>query len=217
NLKPKKKNQYLINFKNMNINLPFGIEMINSNPEREVVKIEKEIRKFIDIEATLAGEVNKDLKLTFNKLSVKTVLLSGPRSLINTLKKITTKPIDLEKLKVDGKIKVELDLPDNRLARADQADIFWEFNVRATKANKKINNIPITFVSSKFVKKSSVRTASLIVLSGEDIKLQMNNIKITAEVPNDARGRTSINLKASLPENMMLLEIRPKTVDVYVK
>jgi YbbR domain-containing protein len=219
NLRPQRKNQYVVNFKNLNINLPFGIQLVNANPVRKVVKIEPEVKKLIGIEPVLTGEVDKDLRLTSHRLSRKKVLISGPSSLLRSIKKINTKPIMLEKLKKDGKLKIELNLPDNRLSAVDKDPIFWEYNVRANKANKRVSNVPIIFVSSKFIKRSSLKKASVIVLTEEDVdvKEMVSQIKIMANVPNDAKGKVKVKLSAQLPENIMLLEIIPPSIEVYVK
>lgn len=218
-LRAKKKNQFLVNFKNLNFNLPFGIQMLSVNPERKTVNIEPEVKRLIPIEPVIIGTLDKDLKLTSSSLNRKKVLISGPSSILGLIKKITTRPINISDLKADGKLKVDLNLPDNRLVSMETEELFWEYNIRANKANKKLSNVPITFISSKFIKRSSLKYVDVVVLVNEDANMEeiVKGTKIIAELPDNASGKLQVKLKAQIPDSISLLEIRPLSIEVYVK
>jgi YbbR domain-containing protein len=212
-----KKNFYKVHFNRGDIKLPFGVSVESVSPEVQSIYLEKKKSKRFQIIPQFNGTLSKELKMISSKITPSKIFVQGPKSLINDLKHIKSQSIDLSTFKKDGELEVALDI-DDRLTWANEEKVVFSYKVRARKANKKINNVPIRFLSSNQNFKGSVTSVSMTVLTEkENSEIKPGNIQVIADIPDNAKGKIEVPLKAVLPKDIILLEIEPKTIFIYVK
>ncbi len=207
-----------VKFKPTDINLPFGVKVTKMEPTRVYLEIEKAMIKKIPIKAITTGQLPRVQKMIYGRLENKFVQLQGPSSVIRDLESVQTMPIDISNFTGEGRVKVLPLMDDDRLTRIDADELYYSYKVKPTKANLVLKDIPIKFLTSKTVSKPEKRIVSLIVLSeeGDEDDINKDEIQVIAEIPDTARGKTMVELKATLPNGLYLIEIQPNKIFVYV-
>lgn len=195
--------------------LPLGVEVTEIQPHRLEVKLEKQRSKVIKIKPFLVGEVSPELELLKYELVPSVLKLSGPGSVLNTLTDLETAPIELDKLKGDGRVKVLLKDIDPRLKAEDSLkEAEFLYRIKPKKANFTLKDVNIRFLTSSSGFVSKIKTATLDVLLPEGKEVSASDVKVVAEIPDGSKGEVRIKLEAELPEGVHLLQIYPETINV---
>ena len=214
----KNKTRYEINVAELGMTFPFGVELTRVQPSRLIVKLEKSLIKEIPVKKMLIGEVPSDHKMVGSSIEPKKILVEGPISLVRKIKFVETGPIELNGLTGDSSLKVPLLRPDERIMLEDEF-VEFKYTIHPTRANMILKKIPVKFLSSKLIKHVDRRNVNLMVLADnkEKFKYGTEDINVIAEVPDKAKGRVEVALKAKLPEGLHLLEIQPNSIFVEVE
>lgn len=203
------------------LNLPFGMVVERVLPRRLEIKLEKKASKIVPLRLQFAGELPEKLSLEQTRLDPSEVEVYGPRSLITRLKELPIKPIDLEGLPGHESIPVEVQLSDERLTLTGGFDLRFYYQLKASRSNLTLSKLPIKMSSGKRLIESSIKFADVkLLVSDREMKNRSkisSSIQVWADVPLEARGRTEVPLKVTIPPSVHLLEIRPKTIIVNIK
>lgn len=205
-------------FRPHDLALPFGVNVTKIEPKRLTLTLEKAITKEVLIRPQYIGSLSPDQKLIRESLSPGRIKIRGPVTLLRNFDSIATQPIELSGITGEGIQIVELQLPDERIQFIDETKIEFRYLVKPMRANMVIENIKIKFLTSRYVRKASRRSVSLVVLSdkGSEVDIPKSEIEVLAEIPENQRGKVEVELKAKLPAGIHLLEIKPKKIFVYV-
>jgi YbbR domain-containing protein len=203
------------------LSLPFGMMVERVLPRRISLRMEKKALKVVPIKLQLKGSLPDKLSLTNTELRPSEVEVMGPKSRINKLKRITTKPIELESLLGQEERTVELELSDDRLSFGAHRDIKLRYQLKASSANYVLNNHPVRFLTQARSVTSKLKGVTLKLLVPEKILKNRSNIsssvQVWADISDSAQGRIEVPLKVVLPPSIHLLEIKPKTIIVNVQ
>jgi YbbR domain-containing protein len=212
-------NTYFITFSPTKLKLPFGVDVVKISPAKQKIVIEKTISKKIPLQVSTRGKLNEQLRLVNSKLNPEKIRVTGPRSVLRNLDYIETQSVDLADLSKDGEKILKVESQDERIHITADSTVQWSYKIRAKKANRKISDLKIRFLSSKGYRRSSHRSASITVLAdaSEDLSSLVKKVQIVADIPEDAKGKVTVPLSAKLPNEMTLLEIVPNTIEVVVK
>lgn len=212
-------NTYFITFSPTKLKLPFGVEVVKISPAKQKIVIEKTITKKVPLQVATRGKLNEQLRLVNSKIKPEKIKVTGPRSVLRNLDYIETQPVDLADLNKDGEMALKVESQDERIYISEDSTVQWSYQIRAKKANRKISNVKIRFLSSKGYRRSSHRSASITVLAdaSEDLSSLVQKVQIVADIPEDAKGKVTVPLSAKLPNEMTLLEIVPSSIEVVVK
>jgi YbbR domain-containing protein len=211
-VKNKKRVQYSI--KDSDILLPFGVDVVQLEPEKISIRFDKLINKKIPIKANVGGELPTDLKLISAKVIPSSVSIEGPRSAMKKFGVTKTRMLDIGALTGIGEVDIELaDLP-RYINYKSKKSFKLKYDIRPKKANMNLKNIPINFVSTTHKFKPSKRSVSLDVLAPEGKSIRSSEVKVYGEIPAKKKGRFSIKLRAILPEGVHLLKINPEIIRI---
>ncbi len=208
-----------VKFKSRDISLPFGVKVTKIEPSRIYLDIEQTLTKKVPVKINTLGELPSIQKMVYSKVEPKSVLVKGPFSVVNELAHVETEAVSLNELKGEGSRPLKLALDDGRVSVVDTSEVEYSFHVKPTQANLVLKDIPIKFLTSKIISQAEKRKVSLIVLSEKpgNEELDVSKVQVIAEIPDTAKGRTMVELKASLPTGLQLVEIQPNKIFVYVK
>ncbi|MEX0798401.1 MAG: CdaR family protein [Bacteriovoracaceae bacterium] len=212
------KNQYEINVNDLGMSFPFGVDLTRVEPNRVVVRLEKALVKEARIKLNTTGEVPSDHKMITSSIEPKKVMIEGPASIVRKIDRIETAPIELNGLTGSGKIMAFLSRPDDRVSLS-QKEVEYQYTIQPTRANLILKNVPVKFLSSQLVKAANRRSVNLMVLADNEEKLEYGkkDIEVVADIPESAKGKIKVELKAKLPAGLHLLEIQPPFLEVEVE
>lgn len=216
----KKQNSFTVDIIPTQLNLPFGMVVERVLPRKIPVKLEKKVSKSVPVRAKFSGSLPEQLSISKSALEPAEVMVHGPRSLINKLKEVQTRPIDLDGLVGLSEIPVELRLPDERMTVEGARDLKFTFHLKAASANLTLKDLPIRFLTQHKHVVTPTKKATLKLLVPERIKDRSNissSVQIWADIPANARGKVEVPLKAIIPPGMHLMGITPKTIIVNVQ
>jgi YbbR domain-containing protein len=203
------------------LSLPFGMVVERVTPRRLSIRLEKKASKIVPLKLQFTGELPDKLSLTKTEIRPAEVEVYGPRSLIQNLKELPIKPIELNNLIGQESLPVEVFIPDERLTLTSGHDVNFHYQLRATSANLDLKDLPIKFLTHSKEINPSIKKATVKLLVPELILKSRSNISSTiqvwADIPENAKGRTEVQLKVVLPPSIHLLEISPKSIVVNVK
>lgn len=203
------------------LNLPLGMKVLEAQPRKIQVSLEKKVSKIVPLKLQLQGELPLNLSIQKAYLEPQEVEVYGPRSAVLKLKEISTKPVDLESLEGQDQIQVEAQLPDERLSITGGFDLKLYYQLKASRSNLTLDQVPVRFLSENKRVTSSTRSAQVRVFVGDKVMKNRSNVSSTvqvwADIPSDARGKMVVPLKVILPPSVHLVEVNPKTIIVNVQ
>lgn len=209
---------YNFSIKSLKTNFPFAVDVLKVTPDKVLIELEPKSTKIVPINLTTVGNIPDDHKMIESYIYPREVNISGPASLVKNISSFETFPVELNGLTGIGQKKLGIVQNDTRLY-LPFTQVDYHYNLRPTRANLIIKDVPVRFFSTNIVVSANRREVNLMVLAdkGDEAIYNKNNIKVIAEIPDDAKGNTEVELKAQLPKGVHLLEIQPSTVEVYVK
>jgi YbbR domain-containing protein len=215
----KKQKSYKLKPNGDMVSVPLGVSTKVLRPEFIEIKIDKYYEKKVPLKMSLVGEVSEGQKILSKKLSKKTITIGGPKSLVDEVSSVPTKPVDLSTLKGEGSLNVFPLMEDSRVVHIDkERDIKLHYQVRPTSANLTLKKLKIRFLSSKKIVSASHRYATLEVLAEEPgRKISKSEVQIVADIPESSSGKVKIALKALLPDDIHLLKVHPEKISVKIK
>lgn len=201
--------------------LPFGMVVERVSPRRIPIRLERKASKIVPLRAQFIGNLPEKLSLIKPELQPSEVEVYGPRSVIATLKDLSTRPIDLELLVGQENVTVEVALSDDRLSLPSDSKVTFRYQLKATSGNLTLKDIPIKFLTRSKIKETKIKFATLKLLVPEKALKNRSNIsssvQVWADIPENAKGQVTVPLKVVLPPSMHLLEISPKTIIVNIQ
>ena len=212
------KNSYTFPVRSLGMTFPFGVEVIKVVPEKLVIELDRNHQKMVPIRLNTLGEIPSDHQLLNSSISPKEILISGPEKQLRNVQYIETMPVELSGLKGQGQFKLSFINKDMRV-KFPFNQVTYEYNIRPTRANLLIKDVPVYYYSSKIVTRLSRRKVNLMVLAknAAQDKISREDIKVIAEVPSDAVGVVEVVLKAQLPDDFQLLEVQPAKIEITLK
>lgn len=217
NIFRKNKSEYEISVSNIGMTFPFGININSVEPRTIKVVLDKELRKKIPVSIQTIGKVPDDHKLIQQILIPKEITIIGPQKIVKKYNEVKTLPFNLDEITQSDTKRLSLYKLDDYISYT-QNEVDFQYEVQPTRANVLIKNVPISFFTTQTFKKPNRRFVNLMVLAenGELIEETKKKIKVIAEIPQDAKGVTNVDLTATLPQGLHLLEIIPNKINIDV-
>ncbi len=207
---------FAVTFEKNMVRLPFGVEVQDIEPKQVVLSLEREIKKLVPIRLRTVGEVGKDLKLVEKSFQPKEFMIRGPYGVLKKTVLLNTLPVDLSTLEGKGELRLPLENVDRRIVIEEKRDVAFSYTIRPNKANLTLKNINISFLTKHTRFQSSDQRVALDVLVSSDRKdaMRSSEVKVIAEIPDNAKGKVRIKLRAELPDGVNLLQIHPEFINV---
>ena len=199
--------------------LPDGVDVLQISPNRVPLLLEPTFEKKVSIKPRFSGDLAPGF--TIDSITIKPQLapVRGPRAYLEKLKSIPTRPLDVQDLKSDVEMLVNLDLPSTiRLATAEGAFFRAFIKVSNNPTRILIRRVPVMYKNARYTHKASVSLINALVegpthvLAKLDTKRVFALIDMTRYPPGDYRGLAP---KLVLPDTVKVLEQWP-ILDLFV-
>ncbi len=154
------------------------------------------------------------------EINPKTIKVIGPKDLIDQLKTVATKTIELSNLKKTAKGTYQLDIEsENELLEFKPNEV--EVTIPVEKFTEKVFELPITIVAKKFKKEIRTFPEQVKVIFNVPISRfdELNEVKLKAIVNMDEYDPTKKKLLVEIigaPEDLELVRIEPDKVEYII-
>ena len=134
---------YLFPVEEKRIPMDRGIKILSITPPYLSVQLEKKVRKSFKITIPYIGKPAKGHIALDAAAEPASVELVGASSLINSIKELKTKPIDITNISESFKKKIPLDLENPSIISSSDPIIIVSVPIQQQRVSKTIENIPI--------------------------------------------------------------------------
>lgn len=201
------------------LSLPFGMVVERVLPRKINIKLEKKMTKTVPLKPRFVGNLPEGLTLSRSELTPKEIEIWGPQSLVKKIKEVTTAPIDKEALIGGNSMNVDLVNRDERVVYEIYQPPKLNYQLKATKANLILRDLPIRYLTQNKKAKANTDTATIRLLVPESMIERGNAaissaIQVWADIPSQSQGRIEANLRAILPPGIHLVDISPRSIIV---
>lgn len=196
------------------------LQVIDISPDTISVSIEKIITKKLPVKANLdiSYKTGFGLALPVSQ-NVDSILVSGPRSIINNLNEIQTERLTLAG--VDGEITANLNLPQNQVLKYNIENISVKLDVQRI-VEKQFDEIEVEILDIPpdrevvlLPNKISCSVRGGIQVLGKLSNDQFHSFVFYHDIVKDTSG--SVSPKIDLPSNTTLLFIKPERLRYIIK
>jgi YbbR domain-containing protein len=218
NYSPRKK-RASISLSTLDFNFPFGIEVKKIVPAKINIEFDRKIWKRVPVRYSTISELPEELKFVDAKQSVNKVKISGPKEVLRNIGQLKLDPIDLSKVEKTKKYILAVELDDPRV-QIEPNTVEVEYMVKANQSNRRLQNIPIQFLTTHIISNVSVQKVTVMLLVNDETKtgdIKPEDISVIAKIPRGASGKITVPLTVELPEGVALLKTLPEKVSVEVK
>jgi YbbR domain-containing protein len=196
-----------------------GMSVLQISPAQIPITLEETIQKVVNIEARLAGDLLPGYKLESVRMVPDRVTVQGPRSVLDKIKIVLTRPLDVQDLRSNVEMLAYLDLPGPvRLAPNQKSFFRAQIDVSGHTTRLLLRDIPVKFENATNAFKAS-RDAVNVQLEGpRDVMAALNRNAVTAVLdlakfpPGDYRG---LSPQVLVPDTVRVMRQWP-IIDLYV-
>jgi len=215
--------EYQLTQKNLTYNNdtpPPGLEVLQISPQQFTLALEELVEKTLPISPRLVGEVEKGMMIDSVVVTPGEVMVAGPKSVLDSLRSISTRPLDVAGLNTDVEMLATLDAPTPqvRVRSVDGALYRAEIKVTYTPMRVLLREIPVIFENAELAYRASTQAVNAL-LEGPPAAVQaLSNKNVFAVIdlaqfpPGDYRG---LSPKVVVPEKVKAVEQWP-IVDLFV-
>ncbi|MBY0515337.1 MAG: hypothetical protein K2P81_00410 [Bacteriovoracaceae bacterium] len=200
--------------KSSDLVLPFGVKVEKISPRILPLRLERKASKLLPVKLVLTGDLPQDLQIQNMQIRPTEVEVVGPRSLIQGMKEITTKPIEIESLYGQTNLSLEWNLPDERLVVSKGGNPQITYGLKAKRANMVLEKVPVRLLGEGVLPRQ--QTVAIVLWAPPDVVRRVDksdlNVQVWAEVPEGSKKAVEVELRAVLPPRLHLVEIRPKRI-----
>jgi YbbR domain-containing protein len=214
--------EYALSDRNLsynNISPPEGMTVLQLSPAQIPITLEETIQKVVGIEPRLAGDIMPGFKVESVQMIPDRVTVQGPRSALEKIQAVQTRPMDVQDLRSDVEMLAYLDLPGTVRLAANQKSFFRaKIDVSGHTARILVRDIPVKFENETFEFKASRTTVNAYLEGPKEIMGGLNPRTLTAVLdlstygPGDYRG---LSPKIAAPATVRVARQWP-AIDVYV-
>lgn len=133
-LRPEYRNigkNFRLKFSATHLELPLGVEVLDISPKETLVELDHIGELEVPIKLQLTGTVPNDRKLKEFKLNHDSIMISGPITLLKTLNRVDTLPVNLGLINKDeGTLIIELAPLDPRLYKEENFKLKLDFKTK---------------------------------------------------------------------------------------
>ena len=200
-----------IDYKNMNIII---------TPNRIPIVLDELVYKTVPVNVVTIGTASLGLNIDDIIVNPSNVIISGPKTLISSINKINTIPLDLSDRYLDYSTRLKLNMPKNIKSDTSLVDINVIFNKDMEKIEFNDIVVNINNLDSRFnIKLDSPLIVQKLVLevnknlitniSQRDLFLYLNLKNIT-----NAGVYSNMSVEVNIPTYAKLLNIEPSFFDI---
>ena len=199
--------------------LPAGVDVLQISPNRIPLLLEPTFEKKVSIRPRFSGDLAPGFTIDSITIEPPLAPVRGPLAHLEKLKSIPTRPLDVQDLKSDVEMLVDLDLPPMiRLIEKKGEFIRAFIKVSNNPTRVLIRRIPVMYKNARYSHKASLSLINAHVEGPKDILDKLDARRVFALIdmakypPGDYRGLAP---KIILPDTVKVLEQWP-ILDLFV-
>jgi YbbR domain-containing protein len=203
----------------LSVSPPEDMTVLQISPSVIPLTLEELLHKELAIEPLLSGTLAPGFALGQVKVAPPMAEVAGPRSVMEKLRALKTRPLDIQDLHANVEMLAPLDLPPGvRLVGKPEAFFRALIAVTGNPTRVLLRNIPVVFENVGHEYKVSTTALNVHLEGARDSLPGLNRSNVFAVIdlakypPGDYRG---VVPRVVLPENVRVLEQWP-IVDLYV-
>jgi len=214
--------EYSLTDKNIiynNTSLPPTVTILQVSPSSIPLVLEETVAVSVPIKPRFSGTMASGFTLGAIQINPKTAKVRGPRTVLEKLSFVHTRPLDVQDLSSNVDMAVELDLPSTVRLDKDQENFFQaKITVSNNPLRLLLRDVPIVFENSDYVYKTSTRTVNVFLEGPSEAMSKLNKSNVFAQLnmskypPGDHRGLVPLIV---VPDTVRVIEQWP-IVDLYV-
>ncbi len=204
-------------FREKDINLPAGLKVTKIEPSQVEIILEREVEKTVAVEPGIYGSPPPGWKIAEIEVIPKKVKVCGPKSIVYRLRRVRTKPVDINGLTGFVTRKVPLDLPD--LVQVKGPSLV-EVRIKIVEhvVTREFKDLPIQVRGAKTKVDLSRQTVNTILQGPERLLGPFAKTRVEAfvDVSELKPGRYLLEIKLEIPPGVKLLKLEPKKINVKI-
>jgi len=212
--------EYLLPVEKNRIPLQSGIKIISVNPSYLSVKLEKKIRKTFKIKVAYVGQPAKGYRVLAATTEPSSIELAGAFSLIQSIKELKTKPINLTDVHESFKKEIPLDLEIPSVIPKPDNIIVVSVPIQEIMVLKTIQNIPIQVkntASNVQIKPSQITIKIKGPFESLGNQELLDQIHSFIDLNNLGPGVYARHAYIDIPVGLMMTEVTPQVFTVKIE
>ncbi|MCK5311022.1 MAG: YbbR-like domain-containing protein [Desulfobacteraceae bacterium] len=201
------------------ISIPPGIKILIVKPSYIKVGLERKVLKTFPVSVPYTGKEASGYVALSARIEPPEVTLTGPESVISSIKNLKTKPVDLTKANESFKKKMPVDLQGFN-TKSEPAIVTVFIPIEKKKITKILKNLPIELKNAKPEDSVSPSTIILTIKGGHDI-LGRKEIKEKIKVSIDVKGlKAGVYVRRAvidLPLELVMTNAQPEIFTVKIE
>jgi YbbR domain-containing protein len=205
-----------------NIKVPAGsgIEVLQVNPTRITLVLERTISKEVPIVVPVLDEPPRGFEI-YSKTSIPpSVVITGPRSHVDPVEEISTEAVSLSNLKESARFSVNLDFNSDSLRSSITGPVQVDVRIGPIRKLFTIAHVPVIPDDDSFAvtpKEISVQVLAPIESGGDIDAADFSAIVETENLDTSilpVKATPTVKLTERLDENVVIRDIKPSGVSV---
>ena len=211
---------YFIPVEGKRIPINRGIKILSINPSYLSVKLEKKVSKTFKITVPYIGMPAKGHIALDAATEPSSMKLIGAASLIQSIKELKTKPIDITNVNESFKKKIPLDLENPSIISSSDPIIIVSVQIQQQRISKTIKNIPIQIWNSTL--KVTIEPSTITIKIKGPFET-LNNKKITDQIYSfiDLKGLApgvyARHAYINIPWDLMMTNAVPQVFTIKIE
>ena len=203
----------------LNVSPPENMTVLQISPSRIPLRLEETQQKEVAIQVRLTGRPAPGFTITQARVVPQMAGVIGPRSIMEKVRAVYTRPLDVQDLHSNVEMLAALDLPAGvRLTGKQEAFFRAQIAVTGNPTRVLLREIPVVFENVEYAYKVSTTSLNVHLEGSREALANLSRRNVFAVIdqakypPGDYRG---VVPRVVLPENVRVLEQWP-IVDLYV-
>ncbi len=172
-----------------------GMTVLQISPTQIPITLEETIQKVVPIEPRLAGDLLPGYQLDTVRMVPDRVTVQGPRSVLDKVKAVQTRPLDVQDLRSDVEMLAYLDLPGPVRLAPNQKNFFRaQIDVTGHTSRVLLRDVPVRFENETNAYKANRDKINVQLEGPRDVMAKLNRNAVNAVLdlskfrPGDYRG-----------------------------
>ena len=205
-----------------NVRIPgaSGFEVIKINPPRISLTLEQTISKEVSVSAATTGEPAAGFEIYGKSCNPAAVIITGPRSHVEKISKITTEIISLNEQKQSMRVFKNLDMHDNLLRTIPVGPIEVNVEIGGRRRTVTIDRVQVEIDNADYIAVPSQVSVLVLVPIAYKQGPTAESLKATAELPGSelpetpAKVKLSVSFTKQLDPAIIIKDVVPSEVTV---
>ena len=202
------------------ITLPKGVSIVKVNSSFIPVKVENEIQKEVPVIISFLGKPASGFIVAGTTAQPSSVILKGPESVLASVVKATTKPIDIDGLSESLKKEIALDLAEDLAVASDSKLVLAEILIEEEMVARKFNDIPVAGQDILYQYSITPPTINIEVQGPVNILEKLNTengLKVYIDLKDLKPGVYVRRVTITLPVKTALVGVKPEIFTVKIE